>query len=309
MAKHSYVIYQIRAHVRNRKSAIRPLHDIDGKGADLFALIKDQIKKSEGVVEEDDSVERAHRIESSRRSERSIVIEAKAGPYGLTGTSVDLDSGDERDYTDRTANMSPLRSMFLIPREGYDGLVFCERVGVSNFRGPIDKTILRPIASDFGLTIKTQAHVDAKAWSQYLDNAHVRKITAVYRSNRREDLGSRRGREQDLKIIAGGPVATRIGRDLGRTILSSLTTQGAPIAYNIDDYPDLRPSNRGYYEQERLELQVDDGSSTRLIVVERAELPQFTYVLGGRPSTRTLHQAWAEHGRQLLSDMDANIVL
>lgn len=307
MATHSYIIFQLRVHVRNRPRMTRPLNDVDGRGTDLLSLLRYQLQKSRGVIETDDRIERAHRVDSFNEVARTIILEGKAGPYGINGTSVDLDTGDERDFTDRTANMNPLRSMFLIPAEGYDGLIFCERSGASHFKGPLTRTILRPIGDDLGLTIKTLAHVDAEAWSRFLDDASISKITAVYRSTRVEDLGPNRGREQDLKVIAGGRVASRIGKSLGR-ILSSIARQGSPVAYNIDEYPELRPGDQDHYEQERLELQVGDGSNSRLIVVERSELPQFTYPLGERPLTRTLQQVWTEHGRTLLSDQDANIV-
>lgn len=306
MAKFSYVIFLVSVGVRGRPHHPVPVDNVDGNGMDLFAAIKSELEKKRGVVVEDDRAERAHRVERFSMDGRTILIEGKVGPYGSFGTSVDLDTGDERDFSDRTANMLPLRAMVAVPDEGYEALLICERAGASMFRNPIEKSIFRQINSDLSITIKTQAYVDAEAWDRFLDEADIRQVTAVYRSRRLEDIGPQRGRAQDLKIVAGGMVARRLGRRLS-TLITYLARRDTPVTYSLDDYPELRPGDRDNYEQDHLEVQVADGNEQRTIVVRQAELPQFHYPLTGRVPTRTLWDAWKEHARKVLSDLGASM--
>ena len=306
MAKHGYVISQINVSVRNRPNARRPLGDITGQGAGLIELIEKQLHNCGSTVFQDDRTERAHRIEGYERNGWVLALEGIAGPYGVIGKAVNLDSGDERRFNARTANMNPLRAMFMIPEQGYDGLLFCERVGNAILRPFLDKIILREIGRDLGVTINNRSYIDVEAWQRFLDDASVQKITAVYRSTRAEDFGSQRGRSQDLKMVVGGPVARRLGNRL-TDVITSVTASNVPVAYNIEDYPELLPQSP-HYAHDHLELQVSDSSEQRTIVIERSELPQFTYVLGSRrPRTPQLHELWQTHGAKILSDLGATI--
>lgn len=306
MGKHSYVIYEVNIALFRRPAIAVPLNDVDGNGADFFRLVQDQLEKVRDVVVENDRTERAHRVETVGTRNRSILVEGKVGPYGSFGTSVDLDTGDERDYSDRTANMTPLRSLLVIPREGLDALMICERVGSSHFRNAIEKSVFNPIGTDLGIKVKTLAHVDPEAWARFLEGGDVQKITAVYRSRRVEDLGAQRGRAQDLKIVAGGVVARRLGRRL-TNLISNLARAEQPVSYNIDEYPDLRPGDQENYEQDHLEVQVGDDGDQRTVIIEQTQLPQFTYPLGGKVRSELLWDVWEEHAHRILSARGASM--
>ncbi|MEV6868537.1 hypothetical protein AB0M44_47145 [Streptosporangium subroseum] len=300
MTKYGYVVFQLRAHVRSRPNEVRLLADLDGKGADTLTLAANFLKQVQGEVLEEPRYELAHRVDKAQLFGRSIMIHGTSGPYGMLGNSVHLDTGEEQEIDERTAMMTSMRTMLLLPQDSNDGFIFCERVGARHFKSALERLVLRPISRTLNMTYKVYAHVDAKAWSDFLETADVREITSIYRSTRLEDVGSLRGQAKDLRITAGGVVANRLGQKLGK-VLSSLTHKEDPVAFNLDEYPDLKPGNPDNYERERLELKVGDGYTERLIVVEREQLPQFVYVHKDRLPDAVLRDAWIEHGNELLS--------
>ncbi|MGW0482641.1 hypothetical protein [Nonomuraea sp. NPDC003214] len=301
MATYGYVAFQLRAHPRNRPAVNRYLSNLDGHDTDTFDLLKNFLKKNTGQLLTDSRYELAHRVDRRREFGRSFMIAGTSGPYGLLGNAVHLDTGAEQEIDERTAMMTSMRSMIFLPRDSYDAVIMCERVGRRSFRNAIERHILKAIGTDIGITFKVSAHVDTRAWAKFLREGHVNQITSIYRSTRIEDLGPVRGRAKDLKIAAGGIVASRIGRAI-QSSLQSLTQRGGPVAFNIDEYPDLQPRNPGEYEKERSELLVESAGAERTITIEQGQLPQFIHPLNGHVPDTTLRDAWTEHAKQILSD-------
>lgn len=81
-----------------------------------------------------------------------------------------------------------------------------------------------------------------------------------------------------------------------------MTNSESPVSYSLEEYPELLPYDQENYSKEALEIEIDDGNSKRVMVIERNNLPLFTYPLERRLSTMQLRSVWLEHAKGILSD-------
>lgn len=315
MAKSGYIVFQVRARVRYGREDLQ-LDDLDGNGASLPDLLEKTLSVMKGEVQTEARYEQALRVDDYDADREFLFVEALAGPYGVGGALLHTKTGSEQRYTADHATVQPLRAMFVTPRQGFAGLLFCERYAGRHLKNSIEKGIV-PSALRQSLpehTVKLSTYVDYEAWKVFLEQSAIYRVTSVFRAKHLEDLGDDRRRGSDLKMMAEGPLATKIGRKIVDEFRAKFSPEALPHAVNIDEterididdeLQDLQPRNEDEYVRERLEVQVGDEREKRTIVIEREQLPQFVYTLGADNKSRTpttvLKQAWREHARKILA--------
>jgi len=308
LAKSGYIVFHVRARLRWGRDDL-PLDDLDGNGTALTDLLENTLRDLKGEIQTEARYEQAFRIDDFDRDREFLFVEAVAGPYGVRGSLLHTKTGSEHQYTEDHATVRPLRAMFVLPRQGYTGLLFCERYAGRHLKNSLEKGVLvtalkvQPLPEH---AAKLSTFVDRAAWKAFLGQSSIYRVTSVFRAKQIEDIGDDRRRSSDLKMMVEGPLATRIGRKIIDGLRSRFDADGEPAAINIDEeLSELQPRNESEYERERLEVQVGDEQDKRTIVVEREQLPQFVYPLGGDGKTRVdssvLKEAWRSHARSILA--------
>lgn len=310
MAKRGYVVFAVKAWTRGRPADLRPLNDLDGSGTDLLAATASVASVLAGRTrpERNDRYEQAYQFTELAPASRALVLEGKSGAYGSAGSLVDVDAGHSADFTDRQAPMTPLRAMLFREPQARFGVLICERTGSKHLKDAIRAGLFTPIQRHCRVTIDVQPHVDRRAWQHYLDNAQPLSVTTVWRSQRAEDYLPQSSKPSRVKMTATGALAARHGTRVLRRAFGMAMEDGnvGPSAYvNIAD---LTPQSEGF-EPERQELDLRDGDTTRHIVIERGELPQWVYPFGGRArlSQDAMVTAWADHAPTLLSPLQTRL--
>lgn len=336
MSKNGYVIFSIRANVLRRVDDACVLDNLDGNG--MSALEAVALKCHQASVTETpmtrDRTEQAFSIDRVTAFGRSVMIWGEAGPYGTAGRTVDIDTGDAADFDERTATMVPLRAMLVIPEDCEDGLLFCERRGQRHLRGALADVAFRTLGRDASVTFRIDTHVDPAAWEQFIKGSTTRKVTYVWRSTRTEDLAPDRRTIGDLKMVADGNLAERVGRGLFPSLISKakakrqtstsgseaegaadghadsppplVSANGTQDAVTISNPKELTPKGEDF-ERARIEIAVGDEHSQRTIVIEGDALPAFIYPFEGRPTDHVLREAWVAHAQALLSAIGVTV--
>jgi hypothetical protein len=307
LAKSGYIVFHVRARVRWGRDDL-PLDDLDGNGTALANLLENTLRDLKGEIQTEARYEQAFRIDSFDGDRGYLFVEAVAGPYGVRGALLHTKTGSEQEYTEDHATVRPLRAMFALPRQGFTGLLFCERYAGRHLKNSLEKGVLvsalRTCLPEHN--VKLSAYVDHSAWAAFLEQSAIYRVTSVFRAKQIEQIGDDRRRPADLKIMAEGPLATKIGRKIVDNLRNRFNTVGEPAAINIDEeLTELKPRNESEYERERLEVQVGDENDKRTIVVEREQMPQFVYQLGAdgkkRVETSLLKQVWRDHADKILA--------
>lgn len=305
MGKIGYVIFTITAkNRRSRNADLLPLDNLDGLGRHLLNLVAaDALRMQKNPIpEKDEEAENAYRINGQQGRGAWILLNASVGPYGTPGNLVDIDNGSDQPYRDRQATMVDLRAFLAIPKGSYTGVLICERRGLRSLKSQIEKGLLKPIGENLGITFHVATHVDAGAWKEYLDNATAYSVTAVYRSTLREDLEPGRHKRSEIRLTATGNVALRAARQM-RSVFKALTEK-KPVRHI--EIAELQPKAKDF-KRDRYEVVVGDEESTRTVVIEEGQLPQWIYPLDNFLSTDTLLEEWIPEAGRILSEVENRV--
>lgn len=303
MAKEGYVVYVVTARERYRPDDDpRPLDDLDGKGADLISLAR----SAEQPFWQNAAPEKRARHEFAFRFNRGgvswpgpgrLLVHAEAGPYGRRGRMIQVDTGQDTAFDAKDAAMIPLRAgLMTFPGERF-GLLFCERRGSFTMRHDYEATVLKAASKAGNVVIKLETHVDIATWEQFLEDAEIASVKAVYFSTRQEDYMPSVSKESKLAMTVQGGPAERAGRSLFRQMIDSAKAgRSRPDAVLTGD---LTPRGDGF-RRDRVVLTGTAFGITRTVTFEESGFPQWTYELEHHPSHRELVDIWEAHGPQLI---------
>lgn len=296
MAAVGYVVFTVRAYVRNRPGMIRPLDDLDGNGADVLTHVVQIAKSLAQRPEPATNVvdEQAFGIDRVVALGRHAVIHGESGPYGHPGRTAHIDTGRGRPFDDRTAAMIRLRAMLVVPHDADIGLLLCERLGNRHLKASLDEHVFGPVGRARGVRFEIATCADPAAWSEYLRQAEIREVTYVWRSTRAEDRSPIRRNAGVIKMTAGGGVARRVGG----AIVAALREN--PQIVEIREEPELTP-RADAVERALVEVKVSNYGRERTIVIARDEFPQFVYETERRLTDGAIIELWRAHAEELLS--------
>lgn len=303
MAKEGYVVYVVTARERGKpKGEPRRLDDLNGQGADLIDLVRAEERRfwDDAVPEKRARYEFAYTFNRGTRpwpGSGRLMIHAEAGPYGRRGRMVQVDTGTGSPFHQREAAMIPLRAGLMTFHGERYGLLFCERRSGLTIKHDYEAAILKPAAKRAGVVVELQQHVDIPTWEEFLEDAQVASVKAVYFSTRREDYLPTEGKDAKLAMTVEGPPAQRAGTGLIRQMLESVKGGGSrPDAVLTAD---LRPQGEGF-RRDKVILKATAHEVTRTVVFEQSGFPQWVYELEEHPSTGTLMEMWEDHGPKLI---------
>jgi len=301
--KEGYVAFVVTVRPRNRpKGDPLPLDNIDGKGASLIdqvvqigtPLVGRQIPETQPKHQ---TAHRVDKLDATLWGPGTLLIEGEAGTYGADGSMVQVQTGAGRPFGVNEASMIPLRACLMtFPAERY-GLLISERRGARTFRYEIERSLLKPAAQQGGVTIAIEAHMDPKAWGQFLKDADVASVKAVYRSTRLEDYLPTVSTQPKLTLSAEGPLASRLGKSFLRGVIDRVSGKTAPDAILVGD---LTPRDVDNYERERVTIKAENGGLKRTITVEADGVPQWVYETGKRLSLAAAQDSWLAQAEELI---------
>lgn len=300
MASNGYIIFTITGKVRfSRGDDLVPLDDLTGHGHNLLhELAYEAHKLTVQGVRRIDRYEQAYEVNRWDGRLGTLFVDGALGGYGTPGNTVNVDTNARRPYTDRDANMTDLTALVAVAPDAREAVLVCERRGSSHLKNVFEQALLKPIANRHRLTLLIHSHVDLEAWRRYLDGAVPHKVTAVWRSQNREDYQPDSRKLPELKMTAEGGMAERVGLDALRQ--ARRKASGAPMeSIRISD---LTPQNQNDYTDPRYEIGVTDASGTqRTVVIEKEQLPQWVYPTGARrPQRSLLRSTFTDHAATIL---------
>lgn len=306
MAKTGYVVFTVKAKVRSRRGdEWLPLDDVTGNGHELLHAAGEVADHYAGLgVQRDKRFEQAWLLEAWDGQGRSLFLKGSAGPYGVSGRLVDVDTSEQASFDDRKATMVDLRALLVVPPGGVHGLLFCERRGGRHLKAVVDDALLRHVERHHRLTISVQPHIDRAAWARFVDEGEAFEVTSVYRPTNLED-GVEIRKQAELRVTATGRLAERVGGVLRHDLGAWARGERDRAPVNLRQ---LRPAQEDGYAHHRTELTIADGEGAkRKVVVERGELPQWVYELEGRLGDSALLDTWQGHAVALASDYASSL--
>lgn len=301
MASNGYVIFTVTAKVRmSRGDDTIPLDDLSGNGANLLDETAHEAHRLSRLgVRTIDRFEQAYEVTTWHGTGCTLRIEGALGGYGMAGNTVNVDTQHRRPYTDRDANMTDLRAVLVVAPTAHEAVLVCERRGARHLRNVFEQELFRALERRHRVSIKIHAHVDWEAWSGYLDGARAHRVTAVWRSQQQEDYRADSRKLPQLKMTAEGGMAER----LGDRVLAQARRKATRQRVEAVRITELTPRDEDRYADPRYEIDLTDAAGIgRKVAIEREELPQWVYVLGGRHlSSADMHRTFADHAASILT--------
>lgn len=301
MAKEGYVAFVITARARRAPGADPlPLDNLDGKGLDLI----DELRSTLSPLVKKVAPETEPRYENAYSfvrtdfawSPHAVIVDGEAGPYGAAGRMVDIVDGSNAPFDQKKAAMVPIRAMIMRWPGATRGLLISERRSLRNLRKAVEDGVLKRVGRSADLTFTVATHIDAEAWEEFLGNAQVAQVKAVYRSTRLEDYEPDVRTRPSLTISAEGSTANRLGRSaLGAALRKAKGQDAGAILLG-----DLEPKHGEGYTRESISITARGGDDVRAIEIENGELPQWVYRTAKRLTKAQAKDTWAADVSRLL---------
>jgi hypothetical protein len=307
--KEGYVAFVVSVRPRSHPQGDPlPLDNIDGKGTSLIdqvvqigtQLVGRKIPETEPMHQ---AAHRFDKLDATMWGAGTLLIEGEAGSYGAAGSMVQVQTGTGRPFGVNEASMIPVRACLMTFTGERYGLLISERRGSRTFRYEIERSLLKPGARQGGVTIAIEAHIDPKAWAQFLKDADIASVKAVYRSTRREDYLPTVRTQPKLTLSAEGPLASRLGKSILRGVFDRVSGKAAPDAILLGD---LIPRDADSYERERVTIKAENGGLKRTITVGADGVPQWVYETGKRLSLAAAQDSWLAQAEELIQPYRAD---
>ena len=134
MAAFGYLIYLLRVNQPHRAKELQRLSAAGDNDDDLLDLIeKNLVALGSGYQHEPRTAE-GYRVKLIDRRGRSLFVRLNKGPEGAPGETYNVETEESIETTEKQAQLSGLRALFVIPEDSYYGLLFVERVGVRHLK-------------------------------------------------------------------------------------------------------------------------------------------------------------------------------
>jgi hypothetical protein len=213
MAAHGYLVHLIRAGYNRRPEQLYRLNATGQSEEDLLDLLTYHVRGLGPGYHAVDKNAEGFRIKECAVRGRTLWVKINRGPAGAPGETYDLDTDQSIDTTERQAQLSGLRALFVVPKDSYFGLLFVERVGRRNLKDLLHDIAIRPTASSAGAVLRLEAFAEIKDWERELA---LYQVLRVSESLVKRDSGEDASTAEDtlIKVTAEGGRLHRLGDGL-----------------------------------------------------------------------------------------------
>lgn len=112
---------------------------------DLLTLIKDNLDALGEQYHRLPKAAEGYRVKLVESRGRALFVKLNKGPEGSPGETYDIDTEESIETTERQAQLSGLRGLFVIPKDSYYGLLFVERVGIRHLKEVLTDVGVPPV--------------------------------------------------------------------------------------------------------------------------------------------------------------------
>ncbi len=175
MAAFGYLIYLLRVNQPMRPRELQRLSAAGDNEDDLLTLIKDNLDALGEQYHRLPKAAEGYRVKLVESRGRALFVKLNKGPEGSPGETYDIDTEESIETTERQAQLSGLRGLFVIPKDSYYGLLFVERVGIRHLKEVLTDVAIRPGGQRAGVVTRVESFAEAKDWeAEFADQQALR---------------------------------------------------------------------------------------------------------------------------------------
>ena len=208
-ATYQIVPYVINVQVRGNATELRPLWDLDARGATMQSAIRGIASAARGRNFVDPSDDRRRlQVKSVKCGAGTVFVEWEPGRAGIE-SNIHREDGSSVPRRAADTEYIPVRHLFFLPPGGYNGFLLAERVGVHG-AVTMAATLLRASfnARHDTLRLVVQPAMTAEVLKRQIDQQPVKAL--VFKRPRENDPTGRN------MLVAGQSVSVEIRMRPGR---------------------------------------------------------------------------------------------
>lgn len=228
MAAFGYLICLLRANVPHRPKEMQRLSSAGDSDDDLLDLIQQLLDSLGSGYHREEKTSEGYRVKLVQRRNRALFVKLNKGPEGAPGETYDLDTEQSIDTTERQAQLSGLRGLFVIPKDSYYGLLFVERVGRRHLRDVLKDTAIRPAGQRAGVVTRVESFAEAKDWEAELAQHEVWRVSEVLELTDSNADASTPG-DTRVRVSMEGPRLRQVPQQVKEGILRRFTSREARL--------------------------------------------------------------------------------
>jgi hypothetical protein len=179
MAAFGYLIYLLRVNQPHRAKELQRLSAAGDNDDDLLDLIQNNLVALGPGYQREPKTAEGYRVKLVDRRGRSLFVRLNKGPEGAPGETYNVETEESIETTEKQAQLSGLRALFVIPKDSYYGLLFVERVGVRHLKEVMANVAIRPAGQQSGVVTRIESFAEAKDWAAELAGKQALRMSEL----------------------------------------------------------------------------------------------------------------------------------
>ncbi len=178
-AAFGYLVFLLRVNQPMRAKELQRLSAAGDNDDDMLALIRGNLDALGERYHRIPEAAEGYRVKAVEPLGRALFVKLNKGSEGTPGETYDIDTEESIETTERQAQLSGLRALFVIPKDSYFGLMLIERVGRRHLKQVLDDVAIRPAGQRAGVVTRVESFAEVRDWEAELANKQVLRVSEL----------------------------------------------------------------------------------------------------------------------------------